>query len=229
MVKHWLILNWWRTAIKANRVLYLLPESLTHIADHPGGCKTLVSIILKFTTEAGKYGIKWEQAGWWRPEPGAAFFLSGTRVDYCDEGRRILQNNGSGTPILYPCWLFVYIFVRFKIICGVALRQHLETLFPNAKQQKYGLVYGRKFSGIELPEIEIINTRQVAQKGKVMISPQLKESHAAGIGCRQTGYSFSRTDRGLQSIPHLYGTCGHIQTVYLPLRCDHLNTSQVYQ
>ena len=52
----------------------------------------------------------------------------------------------------------------------------LESYF-NAQQKKYGLVYlDERFGGIELPAIEIVNTRQVAQKGKVMISPQLKEA-----------------------------------------------------
>ncbi|RYD72572.1 MAG: primosomal protein N', partial [Sphingobacteriales bacterium] len=52
----------------------------------------------------------------------------------------------------------------------------LESYF-NAQQNKYGYVFlDERFGGIELPAIEIINTRQVAQKGKVMISPQLKEA-----------------------------------------------------
>lgn len=71
-----------------------------------------------------------------------------------------------------------------KVLLGSATPS-LESYF-NAQQKKYGFVYlGERYGGIELPAIEIINTRQVAQKagpdgpvgrGKVMISPQLKEA-----------------------------------------------------
>lgn len=71
-----------------------------------------------------------------------------------------------------------------RVLLGSATPS-LESYY-NARQNKYGLVYlDERFGGIELPEIEIINTRQVAQKsrpddpggrGKVMISPQLKEA-----------------------------------------------------
>lgn len=62
-----------------------------------------------------------------------------------------------------------------KVLLGSATPS-LESYF-NVQQNKYGLVYlDERYGGIELPAIEIINTRQVAQKGKVMISPQLKEA-----------------------------------------------------
>jgi primosomal protein N' (replication factor Y) len=62
-----------------------------------------------------------------------------------------------------------------KVLLGSATPS-LESYF-NAQQNKYGLVYlDERYGGIELPAIEIINTRQVAKKGKVMISPQLKEA-----------------------------------------------------
>lgn len=49
--------------------------------------------------------------------------------------------------------------------------------YYNALHDKYALVeLNERFGGIELPQIEIVNTRQVVQKGKVMISPQLKEA-----------------------------------------------------
>lgn len=52
----------------------------------------------------------------------------------------------------------------------------VESYF-NAQHDKYALVeLNERFGGIELPQIEIVNTRQVVQKGKVMISPQLKEA-----------------------------------------------------
>ncbi|MBC7935463.1 MAG: primosomal protein N' [Rhizobacter sp.] len=62
-----------------------------------------------------------------------------------------------------------------KVLLGSATPS-LESYF-NAQQNKYGLVYlDERYGGIELPAIEIVNTRQVAKKGKVMISPQLKEA-----------------------------------------------------
>lgn len=62
-----------------------------------------------------------------------------------------------------------------KVLLGSATPS-LESYF-NAQQKKYGLVYlDERYGGLQLPAIEIINTRQVAQKGKVMISPQLKEA-----------------------------------------------------
>jgi primosomal protein N'' len=49
--------------------------------------------------------------------------------------------------------------------------------YYNIERNKYGFVeLNERFGGIELPQIEIINTRQVAasKKGKVILSPQLK-------------------------------------------------------
>lgn len=62
-----------------------------------------------------------------------------------------------------------------KVLLGSATPS-LESYF-NAQQKKYGLVFlDERYGGLQLPAIEIINTRQVAQKGKVMISPQLKQA-----------------------------------------------------
>lgn len=62
-----------------------------------------------------------------------------------------------------------------KVLLGSATPS-LESYF-NAQQKKYGFVYlDERYGGLQLPAIEIVNTRQVAQKGKVMISPQLKEA-----------------------------------------------------
>ena len=49
--------------------------------------------------------------------------------------------------------------------------------YYNVERNKYGMVeLNERFGGLHLPEIEIINTRQVAagRKGKVILSPQLK-------------------------------------------------------
>jgi primosomal protein N' (replication factor Y) (superfamily II helicase) len=60
-----------------------------------------------------------------------------------------------------------------KVLLGSATPA-VESYY-NALSGKYGLVaLTERYGGIELPEIDFVNTRQVAQKGKVMISPQLK-------------------------------------------------------
>ena len=62
-----------------------------------------------------------------------------------------------------------------KVLLGSATPS-VESYY-NIEKGKYGLVeLNERFGGIKLPEIEIINTRQVAasKKGKVMLSPQLK-------------------------------------------------------
>jgi primosomal protein N' (replication factor Y) (superfamily II helicase) len=64
-----------------------------------------------------------------------------------------------------------------KVLLGSAT-PCLESYY-NVEKNKYGLVeLNERFGGIQLPEIEIINTRQVAasKKGKVILSPQLKEA-----------------------------------------------------
>ncbi len=61
-----------------------------------------------------------------------------------------------------------------KVILGSATPS-VESYY-NAVTGKYGLVtLAERFGGLALPEIIFVNTRQVAQAGKVMISPQLKE------------------------------------------------------
>jgi len=62
-----------------------------------------------------------------------------------------------------------------KVLLGSATPS-LESYF-NATNGKYGLVkLNERFGGIELPEIKIIDNRQVAARGKVMISPALQEA-----------------------------------------------------
>ena len=49
--------------------------------------------------------------------------------------------------------------------------------YYNAAKNKYALVtINERYGGVQLPEMQIIDTRTVAaaKKGKVMISPQLK-------------------------------------------------------
>ncbi|MEQ1554220.1 MAG: primosomal protein N', partial [Ferruginibacter sp.] len=95
----------------------------------------------------------------------------------------------------------------------------LETYY-NAKQKKYGLVeLNERFGGIKLPAIEIINTTQVVQKekGKVMISPQLKEAIQKTVEADKQVILFQNR-RGYN--PYLIcGTCGHLP------QCTHCDVS----
>jgi len=93
----------------------------------------------------------------------------------------------------------------------------LESYF-NAKEGKYGLVHlDERYGGIQLPHIEIINTTQVAQKGKVMISPQLKEAIQETLDNKKQIILFQNR-RGYN--PYLIcGTCGIIP------QCNHCDVS----
>lgn len=103
-----------------------------------------------------------------------------------------------------------------KVLLGSATPS-LESYY-NALQGKYALVnLTERFGGIELPSIKIVNTRQVAQKGKVMISPQLKEAIQQTIEADQQVILFQNR-RGYN--PYLIcGTCG-----YIP-QCTHCDVS----
>jgi primosomal protein N' (replication factor Y) len=112
-----------------------------------------------------------------------------------------------------------------KVLLGTATPS-LESYF-NASQKKYGLVYlGERYGGLKLPTIEIINTSQVAQKarpdepggrGKLMISPQLKEAIQQAIRNDRQVILFQNR-RGYN--PYLIcGTCG-----YIP-QCVHCDVS----
>ncbi|CAN5779665.1 primosomal protein N' [soil metagenome] len=103
-----------------------------------------------------------------------------------------------------------------KVLLGSATPS-LETYF-NAMQHKYGLVYlAERFGGIQLPKIEIVNTAQVVQKGKVMISPQLKEAIQLAMDADKQVILFQNR-RGYN--PYLIcGTCGFIP------QCSHCDVS----
>jgi len=103
-----------------------------------------------------------------------------------------------------------------KVLLGSATPS-LESYY-NALQQKYGLVkLDERFGGISLPPIEIVNTRQVAQKGKVMLSPQLKEAIQQTLDADRQVILFQNR-RGYN--PYIIcGTCG-----YLP-QCQHCDVS----
>ena len=93
----------------------------------------------------------------------------------------------------------------------------VESYF-NATKDKYALVeLNERFGGINLPSIEIIDVRQVAQKGKVMISPQLKEAMQKTLDADQQVILFQNR-RGYN--PYLIcGVCGFIP------QCEHFSVS----
>jgi primosomal protein N' (replication factor Y) len=84
----------------------------------------------------------------------------------------------------------------------------LESYF-NAQKNKYGLVeLNERFGGVHLPTIEIVDTRKVAQKGKVMLSPQLKEAIEKTVEHGKQVILFQNR-RGYS--PYLIcGTCGYL-------------------
>jgi primosomal protein N' (replication factor Y) len=94
-----------------------------------------------------------------------------------------------------------------KVLLGSATPS-METYF-NAEKGKYGLVeINERFGGIHLPLIEIIDTRQVAKKGKVMLSPQLKEAIGKTVESGRQVILFQNR-RGYS--PYLIcGTCGYL-------------------
>lgn len=105
---------------------------------------------------------------------------------------------------------------KCKVLLGSATPS-IESYF-NAVNNKYALVeLNERFGGILLPAIEIVNTRQVAQKGKVMISPQLKEAMQNALDNDKQVILFQNR-RGYN--PYLIcGVCGFIP------QCDHCAVS----
>jgi len=103
-----------------------------------------------------------------------------------------------------------------KVLLGSATPS-VESYF-NATNDKYGLVeLNERFGGIKLPEIDIIDTRQVVQKGKVMISPQLKDAMQKALEADRQVILFQNR-RGYN--PYLIcGACGFIP------QCTHCDVS----
>lgn len=93
----------------------------------------------------------------------------------------------------------------------------IESYF-NAMHGKYALVeMNERFGGIQLPGIEIVDTRQVSKKAKVMISPQLKEAMQQALDADRQVILFQNR-RGYN--PYLIcGTCGFIP------QCTHCDVS----
>jgi primosomal protein N' (replication factor Y) (superfamily II helicase) len=94
-----------------------------------------------------------------------------------------------------------------KVLLGSATPS-IETYF-NAQKGKYALVeLNERYGGITLPAIEMVDTRKVAQKGKVMLSPQLKEAIEKTVAANKQVILFQNR-RGYS--PYLIcGTCGYL-------------------
>ena len=94
-----------------------------------------------------------------------------------------------------------------KVLLGSATPS-IETYY-NTQKGKYALVeLNERFGGIMLPEIEIIDTRKVVQKGKVMLSPQLIEAVEKTVAAGRQVILFQNR-RGYS--PYLIcGTCGYL-------------------
>jgi primosomal protein N' (replication factor Y) (superfamily II helicase) len=99
--------------------------------------------------------------------------------------------------------------VDAKILLGSATPS-LESYY-NATINKYTLVeLEERYGGVQLPSIEIVDTRLVAasKKGKVMISPQLKAAIEKTVEGKKQVILFQNR-RGYA--PYLIcGTCGHL-------------------
>ncbi len=104
---------------------------------------------------------------------------------------------------------YASLFTSAKVLLGSATPS-VESYF-NAMNNKYGLVeLNERFGGVQLPEIEIIDTKQVAasKKGKVMLSPQLIAAIDAAVKKNKQVILFQNR-RGYSPVL-LCSTCGFI-------------------
>ena len=114
--------------------------------------------------------------------------------------------------------IFYASLFKAKVLLGTATPS-LESYY-NAAQDKYGFVaLKHRYGGLQLPAIEIINTLQVTQKdkGKLMISPQLKEKIEQTLK-EESQVILFQNRRGYN--PYLLcGACGNIP------KCNHCDVS----
>lgn len=105
---------------------------------------------------------------------------------------------------------------KAKVLLGSATPS-LESYF-NAGQDKYALVeLNERYGGVLLPETTIIDTRQHAKKGKMMISPALQEAMEQTLAADRQVILFQNR-RGYN--PYLIcGVCGFIP------QCTHCDVS----
>ncbi len=103
-----------------------------------------------------------------------------------------------------------------KVLLGSATPS-VESYY-NAYHHKYGLVeLNDRFGGIQLPAIEIVDTRQMSKKEKVMLSPPLKDAIQNALDKNKQVILFQNR-RGYN--PYMIcGTCGFIP------QCIHCSVS----
>ncbi len=126
--------------------------------------------------------------------------------------------NARDTAIFYASLFKAELGTSAKVLLGSATPA-IES-YSNAKAGKYGFVeINERFGNIELPQIELIDTKQVVQtqKEKVMLSPQLKEAIQQTLDKKKQVILFQNR-RGYN--PYLIcGGCG-----YIP-KCTHCSVS----
>jgi primosomal protein N' (replication factor Y) (superfamily II helicase) len=124
--------------------------------------------------------------------------------------------NARDAAIFYAATFWQNIEGKTNVLLGSATPS-IES-FYNAKNKKYGLAtLTERYGGIQLPTIEMIETRQVATKGKVMLSPQLQEAIEKTLADNKQVILFQNR-RGYN--PYLIcGTCGFIP------QCNHCAVS----
>ncbi|MCW5916330.1 MAG: primosomal protein N', partial [Ferruginibacter sp.] len=211
---------------KGKQVLYLLPEiALTtqivrRLQKHFGG---YLSVYHSKFNDQEKVEI------WNRVRSGEAKIILGARsaiflpftnlgfivVDEEHDGS-YKQNDRSPRYNARDAAIYYSSLFNAKLLLGSATPS-LES-FYNAQNNKFGLVeLTERYGHVALPAIEIINARQVAVKGKLMISPQLHQAIEETVRADKQVILFQNR-RGYN--PYLIcASCG-----YIP-KCIHCDVS----
>jgi len=222
---------------KGKQVLYLLPEiALTtqivrRLQKHFGG---YLSVYHSKFNDQEKVEI------WNRVRSGEAKIILGARsaiflpftnlgfivVDEEHDGS-YKQNDRSPRYNARDAAIYYSSLFNAKLLLGSATPS-LES-FYNAQNNKFGLVeLTERYGHVALPAIEIINARQVAVKGKLMISPQLHQAIEETVRADKQVILFQNR-RGYN--PYLIcASCGYIPKC---IHCDvsltlHKNTNKLH-
>lgn len=219
------------------QVLYLLPEiALTtqivrRLQKHFGG---YLSVYHSKFNDQEKVEI------WNRVRSGEAKIVLGARsaifLPFTNLGFIVVdeehdssykQNDRSPRYNARDAAIFYSSLFNAKLLLGSATPS-LES-FYNAQNNKFGLVeLTERFGQVALPAIEIINARQVAVKGKLMISPQLHQAIDETVRADKQVILFQNR-RGYN--PYLIcASCGYIPKC---IHCDvsltlHKNTNKLH-
>ncbi|MBS1927774.1 MAG: primosomal protein N', partial [Bacteroidetes bacterium] len=219
------------------QVLYLLPEiALTtqivrRLQKHFGG---YLSVYHSKFNDQEKVEI------WNRVRSGEAKIVLGARsaifLPFTNLGFIVVdeehdssykQNDRSPRYNARDAAIFYSSLFNAKLLLGSATPS-LES-FYNAQNNKFGLVeLTERYGHVALPAIEIINARQVAVKGKLMISPQLHQAIEETVRADKQVILFQNR-RGYN--PYLIcASCGYIPKC---IHCDvsltlHKNTNKLH-